>query len=430
MNQCLRDVLAAPALRTELDGCRQEVLRTLRECPMDSDLLRLNSSIDTSETPAWNFDGGTLAAVVDQIVLGSEPLNCYSLIRTAAILFGRDASNVLKNRVLSKLRHPAPITLQELESAFRSFLIVRDSEYAGAFSTFRAAVIELADTFRYAPAVRIGGSEFRLSGSGWEVNGSITAAKWGGDVFDGVTMAVGGLVDLGDEGTEMVAQVFGRFSPGAGRFIAAELEQLANCLARSHLLLENWEGNALGRKGLLGPADDTLESIRSGIESFYAAVPKKDSWAQRTRNALQLLMNADRQTNDALALALSMSAAEALLCSKKDGIADQLARNAAALLEPDKHYRIAAEKCVKALYDMRSQALHGSSVESTPEFRQQARVLAAAILNAISERNAFRRRMDYELETPTEIFESLKVSQVTAAGFDGVPEGAIVLLWR
>ena len=77
---------------------------------------------------------------------------------------------------------------------------------------------------------------------------------------------------------------------------------------------------------------DYVSLLGRYIGYYYLKPQKKDSLDRRLRNAMHLLVEADKQKHPSVTLALSFSAIEALVCSKKDGIADELSRNVATLL--------------------------------------------------------------------------------------------------
>jgi len=118
---------------------------------------------------------------------------------------------------------------------------------------------------------------------------------------------------------------------------------------------------------------------------FLAPVKKTSSIDQRLRNAVHFLVEADNQKSDAIALSLCFSAIEAMVCEKTEGIVDELSRNVASLLEPDALNRPCAIQAIKRLYNLRSKTLHGAVVHAGESIRWQARLLAAAVLKALTE---------------------------------------------
>jgi len=171
--------------------------------------------------------------------------------------------------------------------------------------------------------------------------------------------------------------------------------------------------------------------IHSCLDAFYSrpAKTKKDSIDKRIRNAIHLLMESDAQSNDALGLALSVTAMEAMLGEKKTEIAQTLAMDIAALLEPVPDKRSNAIVFVKKMYDLRSDALHGRSVEGEERSRCEARHLAAGILRGMISRRDFMRRSGYDPETPQDLLRDLREGIFKTGQAMGVDESNVRKLW-
>jgi len=170
------------------------------------------------------------------------------------------------------------------------------------------------------------------------------------------------------------------------------------------------------------PVSLILNYLWRCLNYYYLRPGKKDTMERRIRNALCLLMESDRQKNQAVHLALCFAAIEALICDKKDGIADRLSQNVATLLQPDSNERIAAIKKVKKLYDLRSRVLHGAKTEIDAGFEQQARTLAAGVFMAVLEWRMFVKRMGEQNKHVAEFFDALEEARVSGSRFVGVPE--------
>jgi hypothetical protein len=166
------------------------------------------------------------------------------------------------------------------------------------------------------------------------------------------------------------------------------------------------------------------------LAAYYGSDEKKDSIGRRIRNSVILLVEASRQRNGAIALALYCAAMEAVLGRKGADIANTLAGNVAALLEPDPKYRVDAEEFVKSLYDTRSRVLHGERVLSDQQGIRNARCLLYAILYAMISRGDFLARAGYPPETPDAFLTELRKSRYN----EGQPMGSgpvrITGLWR
>ena len=169
--------------------------------------------------------------------------------------------------------------------------------------------------------------------------------------------------------------------------------------------------------------------VKSCLDLFFAEPTKKDSIERRMRNAIHLLAESDNQTIDAIGLALSITAVEALLAEGVTEISEKLSRNVATLLEPDLSRRSNAEEFTKKLYNLRSRALHGEKIEVEPQTQKSARHLAAAVLVAVLNRCDFLKRADYAPEKPEDLLKELRGISYTPGQLTGVPELNIRNLW-
>jgi hypothetical protein len=165
------------------------------------------------------------------------------------------------------------------------------------------------------------------------------------------------------------------------------------------------EGLPWGEKKLI---ETGKPLIRQYLDSYYSEPTKKDSIERRIRNGVYLLTQSDNQPSDAVGLALSITAVEALLGEKSQELATKLADNVAVLLEPDLKQRHSATEFAKDLYNIRSRALHGEQVEAESGVRVHARHLAAAVLSGVVSRRDFLRRSGYEPESPQKLLQDLR----------------------
>jgi hypothetical protein len=149
------------------------------------------------------------------------------------------------------------------------------------------------------------------------------------------------------------------------------------------------------------------------VSSFLRPTGTKMTELERSRhNAIHLLIEADTTTNDAVSVALSVAAVEALLC---DGtaIADQFSQRAAVLLETERHQRSSAMDQLKKLYNERSRTLHGDSMQSTTANRQKARRLASGVVTAVIQWEDHRRKAGDAAERKSLVAE---LKEVTMSG--------------
>ena len=137
------------------------------------------------------------------------------------------------------------------------------------------------------------------------------------------------------------------------------------------------------------------------VSSYFNGPEKKtDNTTQRMRNAVHLLVEADAQQNEAIALSLCFAAIEALLGKNTTGIMDELSWKVAGLLQPNSSEREATRKDVKELYSIRCKALHGETISDAPDGTARltkalsnARLLAAAVFGALVEWKDYQHRM-------------------------------------
>ncbi len=180
-------------------------------------------------------------------------------------------------------------------------------------------------------------------------------------------------------------------------------------------------------KPLLSFAATDLHFVNRCTELYFSG-PAKRSLAARLRNAARVLVQADQQEQASVALALCFAAIEAMLCRKTIGIVDELARNAATLLEHEPLNRQRAMKAVKKLYDARSKLLHGENIDVTPEMRVHVRRLAAGCLKAILEWEDYVRRLGEQTTSDQFFLDELEASQVSGKRMVGVPDVAATWL--
>jgi hypothetical protein len=168
--------------------------------------------------------------------------------------------------------------------------------------------------------------------------------------------------------------------------------------------------------------------LHEGLDRHFSSPTRRDSLDRRLRNAIHLLVQSDAQTHDSLSVALSMSAMEALLSERQD-ITKTLAERTAALLEPEGDKRGAADTFVRKLYQVRSDLLHGTRLESETMHRLRARFLAGAVLNAVMEWQSFWRRIEPDSDSPDKLFAGLREAMFRATRIDGVTDSIARRLW-
>mgnify|MGYP003824099197 CR=1 FL=1 len=238
----------------------------------------------------------------------------------------------------------------------------------------------------------------------------------------------------------VVAEVEGCMSAAASELLQSEMTHLLKSIVKSVSLLEpcsdGWEPGEPLDGGLTALDEDTLGNqesfVRTCLDAFYGKpAPKpKDSIDKRIRNAVHLLMESDTQSNDALGLALSVTAMEALLGRGNTEISERLSTDIAVLLEPDLSNRDEATQFARGIYNLRSQALHGTTTEGDKDTREKARLLAAGILRAVITRRDFMRKSGFDVETPDELLAELRKQRFLPGQTVGVDEPNVRKLWE
>ena len=264
-----------------------------------------------------------------------------------------------------------------------------------------------------------------------------------------------GVASDGHDGHIWYAQIRGRISPEALRNMEQEMRHLVPCAIRSIAILHELgsaepepldalteipfkreEEDARGcawatpRSALLPTVSTSLllarrDFIRTCLDAYYTrAGGKKDTFDRRIRNAVILLAESDQQRNEAVDLALSVAAMEALLGQRGPELALRLATNVATLLEPDLNVRGQAREFVQNLYDLRSRALHGDQVQGEAQVRSNARALAAAVLVAVVSRRDFLSRGGFDAESPADLLRELEQGHFREGRTVGVDDAA------
>ncbi len=176
---------------------------------------------------------------------------------------------------------------------------------------------------------------------------------------------------------------------------------------------------------------DSARFLRDGVAAFLEDAPtKKDSIGRRLRNAIRLMVEADNQSHNAIGLALSVTAIEAMLCRRGPNVTEMFRQNMAALLEPDPNYRDAAERWSNQLYDLRSGILHGSEIDCPQESVRHAKVAAGAVLRGMLERRTAMKRLGGDDEDVKGFFAELQSGRSTPGQLTHVSETPLKYLWR
>jgi hypothetical protein len=167
-----------------------------------------------------------------------------------------------------------------------------------------------------------------------------------------------------------------------------------------------------------------MDSVADLIK--YAYLPplgKRDAgtFERRLANAAELVVCAFKLSAPSVRLALYVAAIEALVCSKEEGIAEEMSHNCATLLLSDATVRIEAIKAVKKLYGIRSKALHGDRFAATPSDVACAQELCGAVLTAVIEWRRFHERME-STGSRQSFLDAVSEAKITGRPLTGVPE--------
>ena len=343
---------------------------------------------------------------------------------------------IFQTMVMDNLDRPHPITLDDLCLGFSGHFREKTSNVSETFDVFRTAMLALLIWRRSEPVMTATGQFAPILTPMVLFHSSACRILLVGG------LPVGGIEEIetispgeDDEVHEncLYAVIEGPFTAAALDHECQQASSVLRALFRAfhesdekvNQLVFDKTGTQLG--GWYGLIPDCLDA-------YYADPPKnnKDSMDRRIRNAVYLLIEADRQEHDAVGLALWMSVVEALIGKKGDGgITDMIANGAATILEPELALRGAAVAKIKQLYNARSMILHGSSVEGEARARWEAQLLASGLLIAMLERRKFLAAAGYDdPETPDKLQLEVQKLKFKPGQLTGVSDLYVRALWR
>ncbi len=178
------------------------------------------------------------------------------------------------------------------------------------------------------------------------------------------------------------------------------------------------------RLGPGGIPESLVHAAQAFCEALGPAEPEPKSMQARIRNAVRLAVAATEQAESGMDLALTIAAVEALVCQKSQNVADELARNVAAILVSNADDRKQAIVRVKALYNTRSRVLHGEKIHASEWDAQEARVLLLGLLRAAIEWRRMRSRLGLNEEQFSDWINAIDDCVVTGKSLVGVPDGS------
>lgn len=157
------------------------------------------------------------------------------------------------------------------------------------------------------------------------------------------------------------------------------------------------------------------------VSGYFVKTKKKGDMDSRIGNAVRMLVEADAQRSYTVALALCFTAIEAIVCVKTEGITEELANNATVALEAEPRQRDGAIEAIRALYRLRSKAVHGESIKQDQTAWRKTRRLAAAVLGAATEWSSHKRQRG-DIAEQREFAKDLKKALRTGSKVVGVGE--------
>ncbi|MFQ5734182.1 MAG: hypothetical protein ACE5KM_19775 [Planctomycetaceae bacterium] len=391
------------------------------------------------------------AAVSDEIprlafVRAADDIARNRLTRLLRSRYETELRDAFQEHVFSQLEHPHIVTMADLLTSTELF-IRNDRDFESQFDQFCNYLVATTGKLRFTQPFKV------ITGDFLEV-GDLQVPIWRAET--GFTVYYVGAMPLGEEHDDsyiysqqsdpvvaprsVYVRIDGICSTRSMRVFRWDLRRVLRTILRSLSLLNQLEPRHrdLGHNHLFLDFDkeagasteiDTW-AVEPLFDAYYLKPSKKDSIHRRLRNALHLLVEADRQRHSSIGLSLSMTAIEALVCKKGSDISNQIAENVATLLEPDAMMRSQAVDFIKKLYDSRSRTLHGEILEHEATALQKARTLASGVLKAFLERKDFQARMGVQTETPDDLLRELRKSKFGDGEIPGVEASPVRKFWR
>jgi hypothetical protein len=322
-----------------------------------------------------------------------------------------ELEEVLQSFVIDRLPQPPPITLDDLKSLVFSHLAGIDLSQASA----DANIVNAYRRFVTCAALEIEQKRHHLGFvqhplcEHWDLPepGSSLAKsireRYGGDPDDlppseyinaniwqsqsGFCLDCHIIGYFEDSYDRVYGEMWGYCTQRALEDAEAQMSEIIGSIAKS-VFLCGPESNPpisflVGGDGqqVLGACLDAIYQLSGG---------DKASILDRLRNAVILLSHADSAAADPIALSLSFSAIEALVCEKDEvPVNKQIKRHVSTLLvqrddiETLKAERKAREKVLGQLYEVRSQVMHGNQVNASDLAAKCVRTIAAGVVRGV-----------------------------------------------
>jgi hypothetical protein len=330
-------------------------------------------------------------------------------------------AQVITREIIEKLPQPSVIVVQDVLDSAAEHLVVSDGNAMETnYEQFVFSVFSHLIPIRtpYTGGVRTTAQERLYIGSN---PGAFTPNTSIAELPSGLYISCNAFVDVDDE---LLVSVCGFCS-------ARALERASSqCFEVMRSVVPRLFRQEIANAPLADGTSDVYDTSAVGpivrarlqqcLSMYFGAESKKMTFqGRRVRNAVQLLVESDRQAHNAIGLALSFAAIESLLGEKTQGIGEDIAVKTATLLFPDAEHRRGAINTVKKMYDIRSRSLHGEHLTVEAKTRERVRTLAGTVLRAVLDWLEFSARFgDTEAEA-SEFFADLQNATDTGKRFVG-----------
>lgn len=353
-----------------------------------------------------------------------EPFSLRGQVRHA---FAAHADKIVEwcEGIVNQVLPPQPVTGKELAALFMKQLCVPVEWFAAAYDVFVGRVLDdllAVRSSRPFPVAELP-AESELTAAADHISNLLEHTgpdEHGTDVLwsrNGIYLRLRGLAEAAVAAeAETFAQppwlqvhflqcdVAGAMSPAACSKIAASFQRLIPSVLRTvdicgprSLLHADLVKHKLSSLPLIYRqfSRDHVLLIRQCLDSAVCLPTKKeDTFGRRIGNAVRLMADADDQVSPAVALALRITALEALIGSSQTELSRTLADGVATLLEPDASRRADAARFTKDLYDVRSKVLHGCPPDDNLNNKNiNARKLVAAVTIALLDQRQYHHRL-------------------------------------
>jgi len=370
-----------------------------------------------------------IASLTDGLSEEEIDLNNVLSQKTGLRTSNSGLANVITREIIEKLPQPAVIVKEDvLESAAEHLIVPGSCPDEQAYSQFVLSVLErlVPPQSANTPGIRSTPPE-RIDI--WLMSPSIPEGTRLAELPSGISIVFDEFVEI-DQGLDFIkVSVQGVCSARALDLASRQCFEIMRAVVPRVFRQERGRSTEAddARRGFDTMDHIVVARLKQCLSMYFGAKSKKTTFqGRRIRNAVQLLVEADRQVNHAIGLALSFTAIESLLGEETQGIGDDIARKAATLLFPAAEDRHRVTVKIKKMYGDRSNCLHGKEITVEPEAREQVRDLAGTVLRAVLDWMEFVSRLGDTESEAEEFFAHLQRAFYTGKSFDGPSDD----LWR